>query len=218
MKRNHQPQPGQDEAGEFRQALESVLQDFLLEPLGEQQLAQLVAHYEMMLVWNRRTNLTRIVTAQDAARLHYGESLFGAQFVGQAKTLLDIGSGAGFPGLPLAVRLPDVEVTALEAHHKKALFLQEAKEALRLVNFKVASARIEAFDFRGVDLLTSRALERAEALLPQVLKRMRPPQKLMLYCAPDMVEHLKKPLGETCHIETHPIPLSVARLIAIFHR
>jgi 16S rRNA (guanine527-N7)-methyltransferase len=200
----------------MKQALEQVLQEFKIGLLNEKQLAQLIAHYEMMLAWNRHTNLTRIINPEDAARLHYGESLFGAQFVGEAKKILDIGSGAGFPAVPLAVRLPDLEVTALEANQKKALFLQEAKEALKLENFQVARARVEAFDLHGFDLLTSRALDRAEQVIPQVLKKMSAPQRLMLYCAPEMVDHLKKQLIENHTIETHPIPESVSRIIAIF--
>ncbi len=201
---------------DFKPALESVLSDFKIAALRENRIAQLVAHYEMMMVWNRHTNLTRIVNPQAAARLHYGESLFGARFVGEAKKVLDIGSGAGFPAIPLAVMLPDVEMTALEANQKKALFLQEAKAALKLENFKVARARVEAFDLGEFDLLASRALDRAEDVMPQVLKKMRAPQRLMLYCAPAMVDHLKKHIPEDYKIEIHNIPKSQSRLIAIF--
>ncbi|MEW6125606.1 MAG: 16S rRNA (guanine(527)-N(7))-methyltransferase RsmG [Acidobacteriota bacterium] len=205
-----------DYLAQFQSALEKVLSDFNITSIKENQLAQLVKHYELMLRWNQRTNLTRIIEPVDAARLHYGESLFGAQFVGQAKTLLDIGSGAGFPGLPLAVALPEVEVTALEANQKKSLFLYEVKDALSLANFKIAGSRVEAFDLSTFERLTSRALDRADEMMPQVLKRMRAEQKLMLYCAPDMVDHLKKQTAEKLVIETHAIPQSDSRLIAIF--
>jgi 16S rRNA (guanine527-N7)-methyltransferase len=203
------------EAG-FKQTLESVLDDFKIAPLNDAQIAQIVAHYDLMMRWNRRTNLTRIVIAEDAARLHYGESLLGAQFVGAAKTVLDIGSGPGFPAIPLAVILPDIEVTALEANHKKALFLQEAKDALRLVNFKIASARVETFDLSPFDLLTSRALDRAEDLLPQILNKMNAEQRLMLYCAPAMIDHLKQAADKKYQIDVHQIPESASRLVALF--
>jgi 16S rRNA (guanine527-N7)-methyltransferase len=216
MKHRNQQRLAHNENVDFKPALEAVLQDYNIRPLNEKQMAQLVAHYEMMIVWNRHTNLTRIVNPQDAARLHYGESLFGARFVGEAKKVLDIGSGAGFPAIPLAVMLSDVEITALEANQKKALFLQEAKEALKLENFRVARARVEAFDLGEFDLLTSRALDRAEDVMPQVLKKMRAPQRLMLYCAPDMVDHLKNHISEEYKIEVHKIPESQSRLIAIF--
>lgn len=216
MKHGDQPHLKQGKEVGFKEALESVLDDFKIAALKDSQIAQLVAHYELMMRWNRRTNLTRIVTPEEAARLHYGEALLGAQFVGGAQSLLDIGSGAGFPAIPLAVMLPDVAVTALEANHKKALFLEEAKDTLKLTNFKVASARLENFDLSPFDLLTSRALDRAEDLLPQVLKRMTAEQRLMLYCAPAMIDHLKLSGAEKYQIDIHKIPASAARLIAIF--
>jgi 16S rRNA (guanine527-N7)-methyltransferase len=202
-----------DQDNEFRLALEAALAGFGIGPLGEEQIAQLVRHYAMLCRWNQRINLTRIVAAHDAAKFHYAESLFGAPFIAGARTLLDIGSGAGFPGIPLAVIRPDVQVTALEANQKKSLFLMEAKDALGLSNFKVVNARVEEFDWSGYDLLTSRALDRAEAILPSVIKRLGSNQTLMLYCAPDL---MAKTTGQVkCRIETHPVPHSETRIIAI---
>lgn len=169
----------------------------------------------MICRWNQRVNLTRITNPREAARLHYAESLFGASFIQGAHTLLDIGSGAGFPAIPLAVVRPDVQVTALEANHKKSLFLKEVKDELELANLKVATARLEEFDWSGYEWLTSRALDRAESVLPLVIERLQPRQKLMLYCGPDLLAELER--GEL-KIETHAIPDSQARLIVIFSR
>lgn len=201
---------------EFKAALEQALQDFQIEGLSEAQIKQLVGHYEMMMEWNRHTNLTRITAPDEAARLHYAESIFGARFFGAAEKILDIGSGAGFPALPLAVASPDREVTALEANQKKALFLYEAKDALQIANLKVVRARIEDFDWRDYELLTSRALDRAEAVMPVVLKKLSARQKLMLYCAPDMAARLETKLGADFQVERHPIPFAESRILAIF--
>ena len=205
-----------DQDDEFRCALEAAVAGFGIDRLTGEQTARLVKHYSMLCRWNQRLNLTRITEPRAAASLHYAESLFGERFIAGAQTLLDIGSGAGFPGVPLAVARPDVQVTALEANQKKSLFLKEAKDELGLANLKVVTSRLEGFDWGGYELLTSRALDRAEAILPSLIERLRPKQSLMLYCAPDLMAKIE---GKVRYkIDTHPIPNSEARLIAIFSR
>jgi 16S rRNA (guanine527-N7)-methyltransferase len=205
-----------DHTAAFKSELEIAISSFGIEALSEDNTTRLVRHYSMLCRWNKRLNLTRITEPREAARLHYAESLFGARFIAGAHTLLDIGSGAGFPAIPLAVARPDVQVTALEANQKKSLFLKEANDELGLANLKVVTARLAEFDWDGYELLTSRALDRADAILPSIIERLSAKQKLMLYCGPDLVAKLE---GQVKYkIETHPIPLSEARLIAIFPR
>lgn len=207
---------GRDQPATFQSELETAISSFGIEALEERQTTRLVKHYSMLCRWNQRLNLTRITEPREAARRHYAESLFGARLIDDARTLLDIGSGAGFPAVPLAVARPDVQVTALEANQKKALFLKEAKDELGLANLKVVTARLEESDWDGYQLLTSRALDRAETILQPVIERLSGRQKLMLYCGPDLVAKLE---GQSNYrIETHAIPHSHARLIAIFFR
>jgi 16S rRNA (guanine527-N7)-methyltransferase len=201
---------------EFKVALDAAVASFGLEPLEETQTAKLVKHYAMVCQWNRRINLTRITEPEAAAKLHYAESLFGARFIGAAKTILDIGSGAGFPAIPIAVVSPGLHVTALESSQKKSLFLKEAKDELELPNFEVATARLEHFDWSGYELLVSRALDRAETVLPPVIERLTAKQRFLLYCAPDLVQKLKRQAPAQGKLETHSVPLSDERLIAIF--
>jgi 16S rRNA (guanine(527)-N(7))-methyltransferase RsmG len=204
--------------GDFVTALTSALSEYGLDGLNEAQQAQLTGHYAMLRAWNRRINLTRIIAPGEAARLHYADSLFGGRFIGAAQSLLDIGSGAGFPAVALAVLRPDVQVTALEANQKKSLFLAEAADALGLSNFKVATARAETYDLSAYDLLTSRALDRAEEILPAVIERLSGRQRFMLYCAPDLLSKLTARLATDFTIATEAIPQSAARMIAIFSR
>lgn len=206
------------EENQFRVALDSELKDFGLEPLSEKQSNQLIGHYSMLQRWNRRTNLTRIIEPREAARFHYAESLLGARFINGARSLLDIGSGAGFPAVPIAIARPDVEVVALEANQKKSLFLNEAKDELGLGNFKVATARLESFDLSRFGLLASRALDRAEELLPSVVGQLGERQRLMLYCSPDLVSKLERAVNARIKVETHSIPQAASRIIAIFSR
>ena len=203
---------------DFRAYLEAALSSFDLEALAETQLDQLVKHYSMLRHWNRRINLTRIIEAKEAAVLHYAESLLGVRLIGDATSVLDIGSGAGFPAVPLTVARPDVQVTALEANQKKSLFLKEVKDELDLANFTVVLARLESFDTSSYDLLTIRALDRAEAILPSVIGRLADRQRLMLYCARGLLTTLERSLDSSLSVETHDIPQSESRLIATFSR
>jgi 16S rRNA (guanine527-N7)-methyltransferase len=87
-----------------------------------------------MLRWNRRLNLTRIVHPEEAVRQHYVESLFlGTLLPAGAFSIADIGSGPGFPGIPLAVLRPECQVTLVESHQRKAVFLREATRDLKNV-------------------------------------------------------------------------------------
>ena len=207
-----------DDIRRFRSTLEATIERFGLEPLTAIQLDLLVDHYALVCKWNHHINLTRITKPDQSARLHYAESLFGGLFLGVARNLLDLGSGPGFPAVPLAVLRSDLLVTALEASQKKALFLNEVKEALHLSNFSVARARIEEFDWKTYDLLTSRALDRAEETLGSVAARLRPRQRLMLYCAPDLIEKLAGEPGGDFATEVHPIPQSESRVVALLSK
>jgi 16S rRNA G527 N7-methylase RsmG len=106
-----------------------------------------------------------------------------------------------------------MQVTSLEANHKKSLFLKEAKDDLRLDNLKVVTSRLEEISWARYELLTSRALDRAEVVLPLIIEELSPGQRLMLYCGPDLIAKLKGALKYK--IEIHRIPQSEARLIAI---
>src|SRR6266851_4493562 len=94
-------------------------------------LSRLSTYLDLLLKWNARTNLTAIRDPEEIVRRHFGESLFAAQHLDPATpTLLDFGSGAGFPGLPIALFHPGIQVTLAESQNKKAAFLREAVRSL----------------------------------------------------------------------------------------
>jgi len=107
----------------FRVELEEVYKTLDLEPLG---FEKLVRHYELLVRWNRKINLTRIVDPREAAWRHFAEGLFILKHANLAgKGVLDVGSGGGFPSLPIAAQEPKAQVTALEPVSKKARFIRE---------------------------------------------------------------------------------------------
>jgi 16S rRNA (guanine527-N7)-methyltransferase len=130
--------------------------------LTPQQLDQLGAHYDSLSKWNPRLNLTRILEIRESVQFHYCESLFLGQSMPLAATrIADIGSGAGFPGIPVAILRPDCEVTLIESHQRKAVFLRETARDLR--NVRVVSKRAEDVGER-FDWAISRAVTPSDVL------------------------------------------------------
>ena len=124
--------------------------------LTAEQVAALEAHYELLLRWNRSVNLTSISGLEETVERHYCESLFlSARLPAGWLRIADIGSGAGFPGFPVAVLRPDCSVTLIESHRRKAVFLREASRALP--NVRVLSKRAETVG-EQFDWATSRAV------------------------------------------------------------
>ena len=131
--------------------------------LSAQQAAALHRHYQLLVRWNRVLNLTSVSDMEQAAVRHYCESLFLAVHLPAGPvSVLDIGSGAGFPGIPVAILRPDCAVTLAEAHRRKAVFLREATR--KMCNVRVVAARAEGIGQR-FEWVISRAVRWA-AVLP----------------------------------------------------
>ena len=126
--------------------------------------SQLSIYLDLLLKWNGRINLTAIRDPEEIVRRHFGESLFAGIQIGSrldsGATLLDFGSGAGFPGLPIQLLLPELRVTLAESQSKKASFLRETVRMLGL-GTEVWPGRVEAIPAdRRFDAVTLRAVDR----------------------------------------------------------
>ncbi|NWF83842.1 MAG: class I SAM-dependent methyltransferase [Bryobacteraceae bacterium] len=127
----------------FREALRASVSSWLA--LHESCETALESHYRLLLKWNRVVNLTKVTKLDEAVGMHYAESLFlGWCCPVRPSTLVDVGSGAGFPGFPLAALWPDCEVTLVESDARKAAFLRESRDLLP--NLKVFNGRAEDLD------------------------------------------------------------------------
>lgn len=166
------------------------------------QLDKLESHYELILRWNKVINLTRIVREADVVDLHYAESLFlGSQLPPGALSIADLGSGAGFPGYPVAVLRPECTVFLIESHQRKAAFLKEVCRPLR--NVKVLASRGEDVSDK-FDWVISRAVNLND--LQQIGLGLAP--NLALLCS-STVEGSSK---------TVPIPWALNRNVTIVSR
>ncbi|QNN47947.1 16S rRNA (guanine(527)-N(7))-methyltransferase RsmG [Thermomonas brevis] len=148
----------------LRPELEAGLAQLSLEPA----LAGPLLDYLALLArWNATYNLTAIRDPREMLVKHLLDSLAMQPFVRDIKTLADLGTGPGLPGIPLAIATPGLQVTLVESNGKKARFLREAVRQLKLPNAQVAESRIEAFQPDATfDAITARAL----ATLPLILE------------------------------------------------
>ena len=124
-------------------AIASLLQPYLAPPAAI--LPQLSVYLDLLIKWNGRTNLTAVRDPEEIVRRHFGESLFAARHLApDTPNLLDLGSGAGFPGLPIALLRPEIQVTLAESQNKKATFLREVVRTLGLSATEVWADRAES--------------------------------------------------------------------------
>jgi 16S rRNA (guanine(527)-N(7))-methyltransferase RsmG len=201
---------------EFRSALRAALNEMEIQPLAEREVERLTRHYRLLLEWNARLNLTRVTKPSDAAKLHYAESIYAGRFIGDSGTVLDVGSGPGFPAIPLAIANATLEVTALESNFKKSVFLKEAKDQLDLSNLRVLNSRLEGIDWSNYDVVASRALEHAADVYPKMIAGLKQGSKLILFCTGELTAKLKQSASRDITVETFPVPASKDRFIATF--
>ena len=135
-------------------------------------LPRLSLYLDLLLKWNARTNLTAIRDPEEIVRRHFGESLFAARHLNpETPTLLDFGSGAGFPGLPIALLRPHIAVTLAESQNKKAAFLREAVRQLK-IPAEIWPNRVEAMPpTRQFHTVTLRAVDNMAAALTAAAPR-----------------------------------------------
>jgi 16S rRNA (guanine527-N7)-methyltransferase len=145
-------------------------------------LPRLSAYLDLLLKWNARTNLTAIRDPEEIVRRHFGESLFaGLHIPAETKTLLDFGSGAGLPGLPIALLHPEIQVTLAESQNKKSTFLREAVRTLALQNVEIWPGRVESMPpNRLYNVVTLRAVDDMATALPAARARIAARGQLLL--------------------------------------
>ncbi len=141
-------------------------------------------YISLLLRWNQRISLTAVTDPVEIIKFHFGESLFALSAVpiGDGR-LADVGSGAGFPGLPLAMANVNLYVTLIESDTKKATFLSEVVRELNLANVQVLRGRMEELpsDPSCFDFITARALGQHEKLLKWSAGRLSDLGKVVMW-------------------------------------
>lgn len=186
--------------------------------LSEQQLAAIQAYFDLLLEWNSKLNLTSIRDPEEIIERHFGESLFAATqifpAVESSSTLIDIGSGGGFPALPIKILSPRLKVTLIESKHRKATFLREVVRALSLNDAEVLCARAESASARA-HVVTLRAVEHFEEILPIAKGLVQPGGRIALLIGVSQVESAQELMPELKRQEIFAIPKSKSRVLML---
>jgi 16S rRNA (guanine527-N7)-methyltransferase len=187
-------------------------------PITSTQLCdQIRCYIDLLLRWNARLSLTTITEPRDILRFHFGESLFAVDIVPiRHGRLADVGSGAGFPAIPIRMVNADISMTLLEANQKKRVFLSEVCRSLDLVNVEVFPGRMQDLNSTGRDFsaITSRAFKVGEELLHWSSQQLSRSGLLILWTSASEAEKIalqhrwlwKDPI---------PVPESSSRVILI---
>ena len=176
---------------QFEDELQQVLPPDL--PHRDELVAKASGHLRRIEETNQHFNLTRILSPREAAVKHVLDSVLPWRLFAGAGTVLDAGTGAGFPGLPLAVVLPEVHFVLVESTQKKAAFVEATARALELTNVEVLPVRAEDFLKQAhFDVITARAvapLSRAAGLFGPALRKGG---RALLYKGPDAEQEIEE--------------------------
>jgi len=165
--------------------LEAILPADL--PNRERVVQSAARHLELVAGMNEVMNLTRISTPRDAAIKHILDSVLPWKLFAGVKTVLDAGTGPGFPGLPLALTLPDTRFTLAESTGKKARFVESVIADLEVPNARVLPERVEDIGKRDeYEIVTARAFAPMVKALKMLAPLLRQGTRALLYKGPDV--------------------------------
>jgi 16S rRNA (guanine527-N7)-methyltransferase len=207
-------------------------------------LQHISTYIDILLRWNARINLTAIRSEEEIVTRHFGESLFTARHLFPKVYLVspvppvvkgfdsdadddrrpapdngirvaDLGSGAGFPGIPIKLWAPHIAMTLIESNHKKATFLREVVRSLTLTNIDIQNARAETLPPSSFEIITVRAVERLNQVLPVAAKLLAPGGRLALLISSAQQEAITSTLRNFNWKPPTPIPNSESRQLLI---
>jgi len=178
----------------------TTLSDFFLQaseklniPLSEEAGLQFETYYQELIAWNKKINLTRITERKKVFIEHFIDSFIPERFIPSKSSLIDLGSGGGFPGLPLKIIRPDLSVTLVDSSLKKVLFLRYLVRLLNLRGIVVLQRRLENHDFSDdqYDVCIGRAFSSLEKFLPLAFALKSPQGIIIAMKGPNFLNELK---------------------------
>ena len=184
--------------------------------LSPPQITSVKIYLDLLIKWNATISLTAIRDPEEIVTRHFGESLFAARHLlaHTVEDVADLGTGAGFPGIPLKIWDSSIRLALIESNHRKAVFLRETIRALRLTDVAVENIRADQIPGR-YNLVTLRAVETFEAVLPVAGSLVRAKGRLALLIGETQVAHAKATLLNLSWQEPIAIPLSRNRCLLV---
>lgn len=190
------------------------------DPLSAEIVDGLKLYLDLLLRWNAHINLTAVRGPEQIVARHFGESLFAAKLLLDQLpiTLADVGSGAGFPGVPMKLWAPQNPLTLIESQQKKATFLREVVRTLDLKAAEVFCGRAEDWP-KVADVVTLRAVEKFQRMLPVAAGLVAPGGRLCLLIGEKQLTKARELVAEafTWH-DPVAIPQSDGRVVAVAAR
>ena len=211
--------------------------------LSATQLQQISTYIDILLHWNARINLTAIRNEEEIVTRHFGESLFAARhlfpkpvsssvapvsgacpersrrvvkdFHSVNERVADLGSGAGFPGIPIKLWAANIALTLIESNQKKATFLREVTRALTLTDINIQNVRAETLPPSTFNVVTLRAVERFENVLSVAARLVAPSGRLALLIASSQLETARSTLPDVDWKPPLQVPQSQSRLLLV---
>ena len=181
------------------------------------QADQIQKYIGLLVFWNQKISLTSIDDTQEIVSRHFGESLFCAKFIPDRPCrLADVGSGAGFPGLPLKILRPEMQVFLIEQDTRKAAFLNEVVRLLNLDTVKVLRTHYETMppDLANFDFVTARAVGNHKLVLKWASPRLAEGGRVILMVGIDDATRIMTTKG-WIWTNPYPVPQSRKRVILI---
>ncbi len=166
--------------------------------LNDEQCAQFIRYYELLIEWNKKINLTRITEPEEVVIKHFVDSLTLLKYcdIPKGAKIIDVGTGAGFPGVPLKIARPDIELTLLDSLNKRLNFLKEVCGDIgiqaQLVHLRAEEGSRKP-EFRdSFDVAVSRAVARLDVLSEFCLPYVKTGGKFIAMKGPDLSQELKE--------------------------
>ncbi|MFL6435970.1 MAG: 16S rRNA (guanine(527)-N(7))-methyltransferase RsmG [Terriglobales bacterium] len=197
--------------------LEPLLAPFIQAPLSPDQLRKLQIFLDLLLKWNAKISLTAVRTPEEIVRRHFGESLFTGEHLQSApgSEVADLGTGAGFPGLPIAILRPDWKLVLIESQHKKTTFLREAIRTLGITNASIHAGRAENLKASKSQIVTMRAVEKFDSALPVAASLVAPGGQLALLIGIAQLDAARQILPDLEWREPIAVPESLQRVLLV---
>jgi 16S rRNA (guanine527-N7)-methyltransferase len=206
-----------------RARMAELLHPFLPDP-DPALLDRLGIYLDLLLRWNAHMNLTAVRDPEQMVTRHFGESLFAARallgdlaepenLVSRRASIADIGSGAGFPGIPMKLYAEPAQITLIESQNKKTTFLREVIRALELKDAEVYAGRADQWG-RMADVVTLRAVERFDQVLPTAVSMVGERGSLGLLIGAGQVETART-FEALRWTDPVPIPKSSGRVLLV---
>lgn len=186
--------------------------------LDDEQINKFEQFKDLLIEWNKKINLTTITDENEILIKHFIDSLIPLKYIDNQAKVLDMGTGAGFPGIPTKIAKPDINITLVDAVNKKITYLNDVKEKLELKNIELIHSRAEALardkKYReSFDIVISRALANMSTLSEYLLPFLKVGGKAIYIKGPNIEQELEESKkcidlmgGKIIKIEKYTLP------------